>query len=466
MAKRRELQLVRSSGAVLRFDSEGSFIPSLELVHAEGADPTDPVEVRVVWEFRGCRFASSDNTATATWAKVSELLDAVQSRADPIRAARIVRDPSGDAATVLSLSQSTYEQFRLEEVTGGPDPNAPNASWDRTATFDLRLSAVNRFADADGIVSLTQEKDESYPEGSLRELEWITRITTREGVDAAAKVRTFGSLYVASPGSDHTYLTGNSSAANGVDVKTLDEDNRTATGGSSERLVARVPTVAIGTSRVRQWAINVGVTGPGSSPSIVSKSVTTKEETVDGRRQEVTTTQLFAKGPNAQAWVESQAPVVYEDRELVDGEADETYGATYVSREDPQTDDGTTIRVVITGGHEAQRWRPLAGGLEPFVAYGGIRQWTATVTVLVKKVGGGGTRAELKVPGRLPKPWILDENGSQEGEPEIDHRAGDPARHVWKREATYVYNSPKRPEASPLVQLGAAQPVNGLLLTV
>ena len=75
-----------------------------------------------------------------------------------------------------------------------------------------------------------------------------------------------------------------------------------------------------------------------------------------------------------------------------------------------------------------------------------------------------GKPEELKLPGLLPGPWLLDRKASSEKEPFVSQFGADAESHLWAREASLVYWSPRRPTASPLQQINQAQPVESYYL--
>ena len=86
------------------------------------------------------------------------------------------------------------------------------------------------------------------------------------------------------------------------------------------------------------------------------------------------------------------------------------------------------------------------------------------VTIKGTKRGGEGKRDELKLPGLLPSPWLLDREASREKEPYVTEFGADAAAYLWAREASLTYWSARRPTESPLKQIKEAQPVESYYL--
>lgn len=134
--------------------------------------------------------------------------------------------------------------------------------------------------------------------------------------------------------------------------------------------------------------------------------------------------------------------------------------------EEPDAPEGVRwqIQTEITGGHVDFDFEPVVGGHEPVLFEGAILPWRLNVTVKGKRRGGEGKPEELKLPGILPGPWLLDRNASREKEPFVTEFGTDADSHLWAREASFVYWSPTKPSESPAKQIRAAQPVGSYYL--
>lgn len=433
-----------------RFDVPGPLEPRLEPVWKEAANPPEVIEIREVWEIPGARVVASDGTSATFWREWTQFLGRLRQRgpAFPLWV-RLIRDPAGQGEVVWTLGPPTHEQFKVELVSAGTDEVAPGATWRVLAPVTLVVSAVQRFADPNGIVGWDQEVSSSYDPGGLHVLEWRTSLTTREGTDAVEKAKRFGRIEIAPFGGSYTYAT---NGPDGVEVLATDSDVPNQ----------RTPTVCHVVSRIRQWGIHVGTTAPGTSPSEVSSSVRTRTDD-DGR---TTTYRASARGPGALAWVEGRRPggTLHTDEVLHD-EATRYAEGTWVRKTDPpdspDAPEGARwqIQVEITGGHAAFDFEPAVGGYAPVLFEGALLPWRLGVSLRGRRRGGQGLPSELMLPGILGAPWLLDREASREKEPFVAEFGAEPEAHVWAREASLVYWSATRPTASPSAQLRQAQPV-------
>lgn len=445
MAKALELQLLDATGAVLvTFGVEGEWHPRLVFVRKAASEPPELQEIREAWEIRSCRVLSIDGSIPGLWSSLTGTLDACKTRGSaPIAAARLVLDPQGQKLEVLRLGPPMYERFALDEVEGLPDPEVPLASWLTLAALTVRISAVRRFADARGIVGWEQEVRTSWVNG-LRVLEWRTKITTSEGTDAREKAKTFAVIPVSALGGDHTYDT---SGPDGIDFVAIDSD---------ELNPSRKPTVVEAVSRVRQWGVPTGVTAPGTGPTEVELTVTTKTTAAE----ESETTRAAARGPNALAWVLARAPDRFNEREVTHERATRTARGEWTLRRTrtksdagPLEDLGTRVEVEISGGARAIDTDPACGGYEPVLFIGAFGAWRATVTVTVEKRGQDLANKDLLLPPELEEPWLLDRNASTETDAAPAERGIQPGQDLYRRRARLAYVSTKRPRGSVLAAL-------------
>ena len=449
------------------FDVEGEYFPRLDPVFRANANPPILVEMREVWEFRNCRIVSTNGTPPTLWTSRNAFLERFRKGGTGASEfptfARVVHDPAGAATVLLTLGPPTYEQFQVDEISGGPDPDVAAASDQVTSTWTIVVSAADRRADADGVVGLEQEVTNTY-EAGLRTVQWDTLVTTKEGVNAETVLQAIGALDVANFGSDFAYETGNHENAKGVNVEYTDADERMTVAHPT----VRIPTVAQGISRLRQYAVDIGTSAPGGSPDQVRKTVrvkTTAEEIE-------TTTTVFARGPSFESFLETHAPQVFDERDVVTVESGNEATGVWVRREastggGSNRQDGTkstmNLKVELSGGRSA-RVEPVANGLAPLKFGGAFVGWQAIVTVVIDRIGGTGELQELPLPGLAPAPWFLIEPESSETEPELVKAGESAAQDQYRREAKLVYRAVKRPNDPITKQLRQSATVTSYYL--
>lgn len=446
MSKRLELQL-QQSGTDFAFDVEGPgpFSPRAELVYLEAIESPSPVEVRYFWEFTGKLVASNADTL---WSEFETFRALFETPSQHPTYAQIVRDPDGDNEVVWKLDNTTYEQLRVDSWEKVEDPDLPqDAEWVTYLPLTIRISSVRKEADADGIVRFDQQVIYREIRG-LREIEWRTTVGTRGGdspVDAASKARSFASIDVTALGdSTFAYQTGNTSTDSGVEITVLDADERTGAN--------RTPTLVEAISIVRQQGIVIGASGPGNAPSRLVKTTST-ETNAD---ETIVTTTVEAEGPNAEQAGLAQAPA-NPSSSSTSISSDNVFFGRWTKSSQRQTGspaEQRTIRVQITGGIPVVAHRAIAGGLPPRKQIGAIQAYRATVEIVVRRQGGSGLNADMKLPPLLGEPWVLIPQDSVEGEPEID---GTPAarfsQNKWVRQVRLVYEAATRPQKSPAAEL-------------
>ena len=440
-----QLEILSAQGTY-RFQVTGGFEPRLEPVWKEASEPPEVVEVREVWEVPGTRLVASDGDPATLWREWTDFLAQFRARSGAPVTVRLVRDPAGAAEVVWTLGAPTHERFRIEQLGAGREDHLPRAAWRVLAPFTLVVSAVQRFADARGIVGWDQETSSRFDAGGLQVIEWRTTITTREGTSAVEKARRFGRIDRTPFGPTYSYDT---NGQDGVEVTATDADE----------VNARVPTRAVATSRIRQWGVPVGAGPPGTTPTEVGYSVRTHVE----KGEATTTVRATARGPGALSWVEARQPGgVIDTSEIFHEEAIRYAEATWTSKDDkPSTPKKLRwqLQTEITGGHPDIDMEPVVGGYEPVLFEGAILPWRLSVQVRTRKRGGEGKPDELPLPALLPEPWILDRGASREQEPHVEEDAEDKAARLWSREATLVYLSARRPNTSPIQQLETLPPV-------
>lgn len=448
MAKSLELQIQGSSN--FTFTVEGEFFPRREVVFKDAANPPVPTEIKDVWEFRGCRLVSSDGTVATLWTDFLAFLARLETRTAFPTYCRLVRDPAGTPAVVWTLGPSSYEGLKIEAVEAQPDALVPAGSYRSVIQCDIRISALKRLEDANGIVGWDQQVSVSYENG-LRILEWRTRITTKEGTSAVTKAQTYAAIPASALGGDHSYLT---NGTYGIEYVYTDADEQNT----------RTPTVCEAVSRIRQWGLTVSVTAAAGSPSTFAKSVSTKA-TPD---ETVVTTTAGAAGPNAASWVANQAPNSFTDSEVFVDSATNTATSVWTTRTARTILPARrwTIRVEVTGGKRPITYRRVSGGIAPAKFVGAAGPYKATVDVRVEKIGAFVGLVDLQFPGPMPEPWTLSVDESSETDPELIERGAAPAgsQDRWAREAHLVFYSPSTPAMTAGGQglvstIGAESPV-------
>lgn len=447
-----QLRVTTAGFGAFTFQSQGEFLPSVEPVYKEAADPPELSELRHTWEFRDMRIVAAD--AGATWDRFQQLLGLIEDRDDPITNVAVWR---GTTTEEWDLGGSGYEQLRVELLEVTTDELVPDATWGCVLPVTLRVSAVRKFEDARGIVDFSQRVLVSYDAG-LQTIEWQTRIVTASGTSAVGKAQTYAKIPITLLGSGFAYAT---NGPDGVDYEVLDADETDTDGVTT---TARTPTIVQAVSRVREFNTAIGASGGGTAPDEVDYSVTT-EITAE---QTETTTEAWARGPNAQQWVLSKKPAGDLAVDLtVDRSSINEYRGTWVRRvARTQAEAGTearTVKVEVTGGERAVKARPIPGGL-PLIQYGAVTPWEASVSLEIRRTGGEGKLSELPLPAKLGDPWVLDGARSSEGLPMIEERAASPEQHKWLRAASLVYVAAAQPTGNPAADLATADNVDSYFL--
>jgi hypothetical protein len=429
------------------FDVEGGYFPRLEPVYKTAANPPEVVAIREVWEIRGARLTIADTTlsadaaAQALWAEWVALRARLATRGSAFPTyARFVRGASTSSA-VYTLGPSTHEEFKVELMeTTALAAEAEPGTWRTVVPVDLRVSAVAKLIDANGIVEWEQEVLSSYPDGRHR-LEWRTRITTKEGTSAATKAASYAAIDASALGATYLYETNGS---DGVDIRSIDTDEENS----------RTATEVLAVSAVRAFGTTIGGVTPGGSPSDVSYSITTRTTA----REKVTTTTAEATGPNALQFVQGKKPTVYNEEEVFDEQAKLFARGVWTQREESNTSSGgdkdqksrtSSLSVAITGGNYAIDFECLADDGDPIsFSSAGKLPVVGTVDVKLEAIGPSFTIQEMLLPGDPKDDWILDAAASQEGEPVLEEEAADASSNKWSRSARLVFRRAKVPSAS------------------
>ena len=416
------------------FDIEGTWFPRLEAEYKTAANPPQIIGLREVWEFRGCRLVGGPGAqATVTAAlfvKWVALRSRVATRGSAFPTNAYLKIPGG--ATLHTLGPSTHEGFVIESIGGEVDPDNPAATNRQTTTMTIIVSAVQRFADTNGIVGWEQTVDSSYPDGRHR-LEWRTRITTAEGTSAATKALTYAAINASTLGTTYLYETGGTAGA--VDLVSSDADEQNT----------RTATVVEAVSRVRSYGTTIGSVTAGAAPVEVSYSVTTRS-TAD---ETSTTTSATAQGPGALQFVSGKAPATYNESEILDEQAKMFASGTWTQRvkraKETTSVVSSAIKVTAAGGQRVVDFESVADGLEPVEFIGAYAPVTAVVEVALEHIGDPSAGGVLRLPGHPGDPWRFDALASTEGEAYVKEDATSPDKVLWGREARLVFRCAKAP---------------------
>lgn len=432
-----QLQIVTTTGTFV-FDVQPGYFPRTEAEWKEASNPPEVVALRETWEFRQAKFVSGDATVASTWTKWLAFKAAIApSGTARARAtsARLVRDPAGAAATLLTIGGTGWEGFRVEALEGETDEQEPAASWRTVAACTLRVSAVAKHADANGIVGWEQQTDLRYENG-LQVVELRTRITTAEGTSAVTKAQSYAALTASAFGSTFLYET---NGPHGVDVTIVDDD----------RPNSRTPTIVDAVSRIRGYGISFGTVTPGNAPSSVTYSVTTKTTA----KETTTVTEASAAGPGAETFVRGQAPAVYSESEIfVEPSGLNARGVWTNSSKAADAKRELLVRATISGGR-AFGFEPGMTGAAVLFA-GGFGAYTAVVEVERSAVGADGLLATLTLPGPPGNGWTFDPIESQEGEPFLAEAGISTSQDRWERSARLVFRAGALPR-KPILELMA-----------
>ncbi len=432
---------IQGAASNFTFTVQGSYWPRHELVYRENTNPPQAIGMREEWEFRGCRLHTADGTVGSVYTQWAAFVARIKSRSAHPTYARLVI-PGG--ATLLTLGPPTYEAFKIEAVDGEQDALVPEASWRSVAVCTIRVSALIKNADVNGIVGFEQEVINRYPD-SRHMLEWRTRITTAEGVSAVAKAQAFAAITASALGGNYLYET---NGPYGVETVAVDADE----------VNGRVPTVCDAISRVTSYGITFSNVAPGNSPSEVSYSVTVKTSS----EGVVTTTHATARGPNGAEFVASMAPGSFSESEIQGDTALGFYSGIWSDKREKEKDTKTkwAISVTLSGGQRAIDYEPAASGYPPLEFVGAFQALMAVVEVNQERV----TKDEptMLLPGPPGAPWRFDAASSSEGEPFIAEESSS-GKHTWSRQSRLVFRAPVAPDRPILVAMRAAGEVRSYI---
>ena len=421
-----------------------------ERVYREAAEPPELESVRYAWDVRGGAILTPDGSTGGGWTAFRAALAVLDSRSDPVVKVEILRLEAGVETSEITLGPPDYEGFRIDRVSGDePYELDPKATHLRAWPITLRFSALKVFerdivtpdGTVEDVVGFEQTVSQEYDEAALGTITWDTTVTTRAGVDARAKAISLGRIPI--PGVTWAYETNGD--ALGVNLELLDALDA----ASTPRVVTKVRAL----SRVVQYGVRIGTTGPGSHPGRVALV----DQRDDDGREVVRTVQAQASGPGAEAWVRSQAPGGATEEVTRHDQARRGFSAQWTVRTPKSTVAIVTIVGEVTGGFQDFDYEPVPGGLAPARFDGAILPWQLTLSVRVMLRGGGGTKAELPLPPLLRSPWSLDRKASAEGFPAQQEETATvtAAAARWVREARLVYRASEPPSEDPVEWLRA-----------
>lgn len=412
----------------------------------ETAEPPELEVVRDTWELRGQVVATPDGSVAGGWSRFRDLLAAFERRDNaPTKVEVLLVEDDGTETVQMTVGGDDYESFRWDEVRGDePHRDAPRSTWLSTFPVTVVFSAVRRLADESigggggtGVVGWEQRATYEW-EAGLQRITWETTITTRRGVDAVEKARLYAVIPIDTLGESYAYKT---NGEDGIDYTILDADAR--------RDPARVPSSVQAVSRVEQYGVTVGNTGPGQAPdevSVLEETTTTAEETV-------TVVTATARGPGAREFCLRFKPINPQDESTSRDRSGNGFAASWRTRTAAPTPVRTTIQAELGGGGSAIDYEPVFGDYDPVRFDGPRLPYEVTMTVVVDRRGGTGAPAELPFPPLLAAPWVLIQAESTETDPvPVDwNRLADLTR--WQRTARLVYRSPSKPTKHPTVEL-------------
>lgn len=432
MGKPWRLTIEDGSSVVFSFDHEGDFLPRLVAEYKDNANPPQVTALREVWEIKNATLSSATDV-TGVWSSFFTFVDKIDrngaSTNMPTKAV-MTCDPSGSPSVVRTLGPSTHERFKIEaaEIVKGPDQEKGDDQR-KLLHCSITISAVQRFADVNGICEWTQRVALSDAGGGLQRVTYTTELSTLEGTDAVAKAVAYAYIDVSALGSYYTLET---NTTNLVNTETLDDD----------KVNSRTPTRVVATSVAREWGVSAG-SGTAQRPNEIAYEVKT-EESPEGT---TTTTMARAKGPNYLTWVESQAPTSYTAREQFVRHQDREAVYTWV-RKTTRIVRGWVINATLSGGAQVQKWLPVCGGFEPLQVEGAFLPWVLRVEVSVEARGANLTNKDLLLPDMLGAPWVFDPDESEEGvaaTAELSAVSG--LDDLYRRRARFVYRTGTKPKS-------------------
>lgn len=185
----------------------------------------------------------------------------------------------------------------------------------------------------------------------------------------------------------------------------------------------------------------VGATAPGGAPGFVRYEVQTESDPT-GTTQRTT---AFARGPNAEQWVEGNghAPSFFTSEVIIDAPDKEEYTHVWTARGSVLY----SIRVEVMGGYQTFRYEPAAAALAPIRFDGAFVPCRLDVVVTVRRNNPTRpSRRQMAFPAVLLEPWQLDRSACEETLP---YRVeGD----LWERRGRAVYWADVVPYEEELVE--------------
>lgn len=450
MGTRLRYRLTFADASTFLFDADGSFEWG-DTLRAYDDTTNYLTEIRRSWTLKGT-ILTPDNTEAAGWAAFVAFQDSVDERgAAQLAGVDLLLEDDGSPGVytvVRTLGPPDWDQFRLEQFSGLPDPDNPGASYLKSHTVELVLSARRLIPAGDGedgglpegVVDVEQTIEHAF-EAGLETVTWVTVLTTEEGVDAVELGKQLGVIPVDSYGSSYSYKT---NGPDGVAWEELDPD----TTRDPDRTVTKVRV----TSQIKEWGITVGPVEPGEDPDDFSYL----ERNEDLEDETVYTLRVAARGPGAQSWGETKKPAgTLDSSEVEYDSAKREFVGEWVIRTPKGGRILSVVGVELTGGHQSFNFVPVPGGYPPVRQDGPLQPWKATVSVLVTRLGGNGSAEDLPLPALLPAPWALDWDESKEGSPVMEEFKANPQKARWRREATLVFKSATKPPVHPAKVIAA-----------
>jgi hypothetical protein len=424
VAKATKLVFTKGSGGTLEFTVEGQLLPQWIPIYKVATQPREITNLRLQWTVRGCRVQAAAGGLFTGGQPLDTLIDALKARGDDqIASAKLVYVASGATLDEISTSNG-FQNIMVEVVDGAPDPTIPQEAWSESAYLTLRISGEQANPDDNDLVQFDQRVIEEWDDSGLRTLTYLTELSVVEGDDVREAAALYARIPNAAVTTNYSWVT---NGPDGVDIRVLDADE----------VNDRIPTKASCRSQIQEWGVVVGATAPGGAPGTVRyETVVTADPT--GR---TTRTTAFARGPNAEQWVEGNghAPFEFTSETIVDAPDRQEYTHVWSFREGILE----SIKVEIEGGYQTFRYESLASALFPIRFDGAFVPARILVHVLLRKTDvGAPSRTAMPFPDILPAPYAFNRSETVETPPY--HVEGD----IWERRATAVYWVAVMPDGS------------------
>ena len=422
-----------SGGGTYTFDVDGELAISQELEYKEAANPPQLQQINEAWEINAARIVGSTSEATFdNWATFLALLETrTGTRFTSAEQRR-------DGVTERTLGPSSYQEFKIELVGTGADPNSPASTYNTVVPLSIRITAVRVFADANGIVGWDQTVSNTYKNG-LHTLEWRTTVQTVEGTSAVSAAETHARIPIADFGSTYTWST---NGPNGIDYDYEDGDEANS----------RVPTKVVAISRIEQWGVAIGAAVDGNSPN-GSIEYSIEDILEEGKTFQIT--RAKAEGPNAKTWVLSKAPTVG----VVSAKVFHDLAGRIASGEwGVETQNQNAVRhsiaAVITRGHRDIEFVAISGDFPPVKTTGARQAYRLTVTTTMRYTGYLPDRLQMPLPAPPGDPWVFIPNVSfEDALPRLVKPGATDDTDEWERGATLVFESPSEPSVNSIKEM-------------